>query len=771
MSTFYEELKRRKVTRVAIAYLVAAWLLMQVADVLSPILELPGWVPKLVFLLLVLGFVPALILAWAYDLTPDGIRRDAPGRDSGAESPSAIQYVEHVILGMVVLAAVGAGIWWYLSSDARWARNEVLPQIEVYIDEGNFEAAYTLALKAQSELVDDPEMLELWKRFTWSVSVPSEPPGATVKRRAYADEDAAWVELGVTPVHDVRIPIGLSLLRIELDGYRPLLRVIGHGITLYPELPVRDRSQPTIFAIAPERYLLDKHNALPEDMVRVPGTNVAIEGELLQLPDFFIDRYEVTNREYQEFVDAGGYRRRDLWELDFLLEGETLTWDAAMARFTDKTGRNGPSDWEAGHYPDGEGDHPVAGISWYEAAAFARFVGRELPTIHHWRRAFALGILTWMVPASNLDGETIAPVGRYQGIGWTGTFDMAGNVREWCFNAVGDQRAILGGAWNDSFYVVQETIQDVATVPPIDRSAANGFRLMMTADGTPSQSQFYAALPEPQKLEFDEPVSDEVFAEYKNAFEYDTGPFNATIEETRDERYWTRELISLDAGYDNERMYVYLYMPKLGTSRFQTIAFWPEHPALFIDSVEMMRVHLDFAIKNGRAVAYPVVEGTFRRRYPTVPAWSTIAARDMVIQQVRDFRRMIDYLETRREIDTGKLAYYGLSWGGRMGGIVLAVEPRLKIGILNQAGFEPNVHRHIDVVHYLPRVTQPVLQFNGLYDADFRFDSQAKPFFDLMATPDADKKHVVEPTGHFVSQPVYIGETLDWLDRYLGSPN
>jgi len=70
------------------------------------------------------------------------------------------------------------------------------------------------------------------------------------------------------------------------------------------------------------------------------------------------------------------------------------------------------------------------------------------------------------------------------------------------------------------------------------------------------------------------------------------------------------------------------------------------------------------------------------------------------------------------------------------------------------------------VLNYLPRINVPVLQFNGRYDADFRFETSAKPFFDLIGTP--NKKHVVEPTGHFVSQATVIGETLDWLDKYLG---
>jgi alpha/beta superfamily hydrolase len=135
---------------------------------------------------------------------------------------------------------------------------------------------------------------------------------------------------------------------------------------------------------------------------------------------------------------------------------------------------------------------------------------------------------------------------------------------------------------------------------------------------------------------------------------------------------------------------------------------------------------------------------------------------------VREFRRVIDYLETRPDIAFENLAYSGFSWGGRVGAILMAVEDRIKVAILNQAGINPDVHPDIDVVHFLPRVSVPVLHFSGRYDTDFRFETASKPFFDRLGTPSDHKKHVVEPTGHFVSQAVVKGETLNWLDKYLG---
>jgi TolB-like protein/Tfp pilus assembly protein PilF len=86
--SLFQELRRRKVFRVAVAYLVVAWLLLQVVDVIAPMLELPGWVGKFVLLLLVVGLPISIFLAWAFELTPDGVKRDT-GSDAVPVVPTA----------------------------------------------------------------------------------------------------------------------------------------------------------------------------------------------------------------------------------------------------------------------------------------------------------------------------------------------------------------------------------------------------------------------------------------------------------------------------------------------------------------------------------------------------------------------------------------------------------------------------------------------------------------------------------------------------------
>src|ERR1700676_2066409 len=84
MGNFFAELKRRNVYKVAVAYAVVAWLLIQVATQVFPFFEIPNWAIRLVVLLLILGFPIALILAWAFEITPEGIKRaeDVDPRES-----------------------------------------------------------------------------------------------------------------------------------------------------------------------------------------------------------------------------------------------------------------------------------------------------------------------------------------------------------------------------------------------------------------------------------------------------------------------------------------------------------------------------------------------------------------------------------------------------------------------------------------------------------------------------------------------------------------
>src|SRR5213593_3964149 len=86
---FFAELKRRNVYKVAIAYAIVAWLLIQAASILFPTFEAPAWVMKVFVTAIILGFPVALILAWAFDLTPEGLKRSDEVPQTQAIAPKA----------------------------------------------------------------------------------------------------------------------------------------------------------------------------------------------------------------------------------------------------------------------------------------------------------------------------------------------------------------------------------------------------------------------------------------------------------------------------------------------------------------------------------------------------------------------------------------------------------------------------------------------------------------------------------------------------------
>ena len=102
--SLFGELKRRNVFRVGIAYAITAWVLLQIIDVVVPILELPEWAPKLIFVILAIGFFPALIFAWAFELTPDGLKREKEVDRTESITDVTGRKLDRVIIGVLALA-------------------------------------------------------------------------------------------------------------------------------------------------------------------------------------------------------------------------------------------------------------------------------------------------------------------------------------------------------------------------------------------------------------------------------------------------------------------------------------------------------------------------------------------------------------------------------------------------------------------------------------------------------------------------------------------
>src|SRR5207237_2946501 len=104
LSSFFAELRRRNVIRFAGLYLVGSWLLVQVASTVLPMFGAPEWLPRSIVVLLALGFLPALIFSWVFELTPEGLKRDENVTPEQSIAPQTARRMNRMIIAVLVLA-------------------------------------------------------------------------------------------------------------------------------------------------------------------------------------------------------------------------------------------------------------------------------------------------------------------------------------------------------------------------------------------------------------------------------------------------------------------------------------------------------------------------------------------------------------------------------------------------------------------------------------------------------------------------------------------
>lgn len=692
--------------------------------------------------------------------------------------------------GLVILIVFGFGIAWYMDYQAKvkWAREDLLPKIEQLAEDISWtgegpgpSAAYELIEKAERYIPDDPLLVRLIEVVTRRRSVVTNPEGVDVYVKPYADVDSVWQYLGKSPLHNVRLPVGFSRIKLDKKG----LQTVEDIVWINDYTQESEESPPRLLY-----YSLSELGSIPENMVLIPDSsdwynlyaapsNVHIPGmeniDRVRVGDFLMDQFEVTNKEFKIFIDSGGYNNPDYWKIPFEREGKRLTFEDAKSFFIDRTGMTGPATWQIGDYPEGKDDYPVTGVSWYEAAAYAEFVGKSLPSIYHWDRASFTYASPEIVQFSNLSNEGgPIPVGDSDSINRFGVYDLAGNVREWSIsaNSRGGQY-ILGGGWNDAIYA----FNDAFSLPPFNRSETNGFRCIKYLDFSVDRDSLESEIHLPTRDFYAElPVSDEVFAHYLRLFDYDKSGLNDEVVYVEDHDDWILEKVSFDAAYGDERMDAYLFLPKTGTPPYQTVVYFPGSYAIFSNTSDRLIENLKLARnemfpKSGRALLYPIYKSTYERGdelrsdYPN----ETNFYKEHVVMWTKDLSRSIDYLETRDDVDKNNLAFYGFSWGSSLGGTLLAVETRFKASILYVGGllFQRSLPE-VEMINYLPRVKTPVLMINGDQDFFYPYRTSQIPFYDLLGTPEQDKQLLSFQGSHIVPPDLLIENTLSWLDKYLG---
>jgi dienelactone hydrolase len=646
-----------------------------------------------------------------------------------------------------------------------WAKENALPEVERLFNESKIPAAFNLLQKAGKLVPGDPRFKDLALRVTRKFTILTDPLGVDVYIREYSDNNAEWMKIGKTPIESIILPsMTFYIVKLQKEGYEDVMAVT---TTSHDTLSRK----------------LFKVGTIPQNMVYVDGYWDEWKNTFEKESVFFIDRYEVTNRQFKEFVDKGGYSDSRFWKNEFVKKGKKLSWEEAMTAFIDKTGKSGPSTWEEGTYPQGQDNYPVSGVCWYEAAAYAEFAGKSLPTADHWDSGAGFydtpynKIGSTISPFSNFSNKGAEPVENNRAITAYGAYDMPGNVREWCWNESGLGHIIAGGSWSDSY----KSFTSWSNLPSFDRSPENGFRCIKYLDiGAIPKSAFrFIEMLGGRDYSKEIPVPYNTFLVYKKQFLYDEMPLLAIIEERNDSlEYWTIEKVSFKAAYDDERIIAYLFLPKKFLPPFQTLIYFPGSPAIYLKDLkesEYVKWFGEFILKSGRAVLFPIYKGTFERNdgltlEMSLPNHSR-EYKEWLIKWVKDFSRSIDYLETRSDIDKNKIGFYGISWGGILGGIIPAVEKRLAVNIMLVGGFGgTHEYPEADAINYVSRITIPTLMLNGKKDSRFPLETAVLPFWNLLGTLEKDKRLCVyeNPTDHFIPEKNVITEMLNFLDKYFG---
>ena len=717
----------------------------------------------------------------------------APGQaESTGDLPPAHTTAGHLGKGLrrhrwlaaaaLALIAAGAG-WLYWRGAQLDAARAAVPRIEELARAARFFEAYDLAVEAQRRLPHDPTLAHLMRTIADDLSVASDPPGARVYLRRFAAGAATRQLVGVTPIEHRQIARGSYLVSIEKEGYAGLERTVSGGLiqaggTLVPSPPVRL-----------EARLVEAHRA-PARMAFVPGGDYRLVSwarptdARVRLGDFFIDRYEVTNREYKEFVSAGGYLKREFWRHPLAKDGRALSWEVAIGEFTDQTGLPGPRSWKNQDFPEGKAEHPVTDITWYEAAAYAAFRGKELPTVFQWEKAardgfasFAGVVMPWglfteaIEGRANFDGRGTLPAESLEfGMSPYGCYHMAGNVAEWCRNealAAAAGFATAGGAWDDPPYLFGR----YGAYPGFYTSGKLGFRCVVKAGGGITDEGAVALRAEAEVPTFT-PAPEANFRAWQEHYRYAQPPLDAQLVEVAETADWRREKVTY-VGAEGERAIAYLYLPKHYPPPWQVIQFIPADGVFnrFQGLTEAAEGSLAPFIKSGRAGLAVVLKGFREREWPanfSPPARESVEYRDLVLQWMSDERRGLDYALTRGDLDAARVAYIAFSSGSSLRLGLPAVEPRYRAVIWTGAvlrrrndGLSPE----INPANLIPHVRAPKLLLHGRYDETAPLKPEGEPLHRLLRGP---KRILLYDGGHIPAPEFYVPAINGWLDETLG---
>ncbi|MCA9167029.1 MAG: SUMF1/EgtB/PvdO family nonheme iron enzyme, partial [Planctomycetales bacterium] len=570
----------------------------------------------------------------------------------------------------IVLMTILASLFIWRAQRIRKFANSLVA-VDTYLDSSMPFEALRLLQTLQHEFGQHDELTTRLAAIGDECIFRSDYSTATLLLKPIEQLQSDWLELGVLNNISltVRLPSGEYLAKVISPEHQDhLLRITTLGHSEIEILAPPSKGTVRIPASSDRGFISWRRRE------RFPA-----------LPQFSIDRYEVSNREYAAFVSDGGYTEThaELWS-ELLGNSD---WRAVVSTFVDNSQRPGPRFWINGTYPQGMQDHPVVGISWYEAMAYAKWARKRLPTVYHWLAAaeiFGDFLPQNILMRSNIANRDAVARANRDGQANTsvtscGVFDMAGNVKEWCLNEETEgQRFVLGGSWQS----VWESASEPEAISPLTREPDIGFRC--------------ASYPDAANLSSAMPLQWRSFAAVKNTLP----PLEDCIDQFRydSQQAWnliehppavlddvTFEVFQIDSAAGSERMLIYVAYPPENkfTPPFETVVIGALPRPDGKGGLQRVPVpQLETLLNAGRAVVMPILFGTGDRfdyeNYPPFCARpdKVDAYGQTVINDTKEFGRTLDFIERYTEatsrkskLDADRIAFCGFMWGGCIGPI------------------------------------------------------------------------------------------------------
>ena len=491
------------------------------------------------------------------------------------------------------------------------------------------------------------------------------------------------------------------------------------------------------------------------------------------LTDFWIDKFEVTNSEFKQFVDAGGYREAKYWKEPFHDGADVLAFDEALARFRDSTGRPGPAAWQLGSFPDGQADFPVGGISWFEATAYAEFRGQA--------SADDLSLVSRFEPRRSLLGHPALRQLRQQG---RGEGRRASGLRSVGHARHGRQRQ---GVVRErrrqprtcaTSSAAGGTSRATATASPMHETPGSarptfGMRLIKdragVAGGRPRSCRAHRAHAYLRRSEKRRPRLGRALRRLPSLLHVRPGASRGEAGERR------RQLTVLAAGavtfaaaYGRERVPAHLFLPKNASPPYQTVVLFPSAYALNASSSSTLDLsRFDFIVRSGRALLYPVYQGTFERRQADGRTRERPARHAGAAGQGLLPRRRLPRNASGHRHDAARLLQ-------PQHGRLLRSDSRSRS---SRGSRSPSSRRRACATTTRPRSSPPTSRRGSRCRSSSSTAgtiSRTRPnlrqrLLELLGTPPDQKKLVTLEGGHVPNDMLgVIRNVLDWYDTYLG---